>query len=121
MDRWFQIEIAQGIRSLLVLGLDRTPATDILTEVIRTWCEDLWSSGWDEGEDAWRIAAAFRMLRQNSRIWPQMVDFRECLPPRRQPPQIEPPPLTEEERERSKAARQRFIVEMDRILGIMRA
>ena len=47
MEKWFQLAIAQGLRSLLVLGLDRTPAAEVLPETIRVWTDDLWRGrGW---------------------------------------------------------------------------
>lgn len=108
--------IAQGLRSLLVLGLDRTPAAEVLPETIRVWTDDLWRGrGWTEF-DVGRIEHAFRVLRQTSRIWPQMADFVDALPAPPRPQILPPPPLTPEQEARRKAAAAEGLAKLERLL-----
>lgn len=101
----------------MVLGLDRTPAAEVLPETIRMWTEDLWTARSWERFDASRIDHAFRVLRRSSHMWPQMVDFFECLPDRPAPPSLPPPTVTEEQQARRKEAQERAFAEMRKLLG----
>jgi hypothetical protein len=117
MEKWFQLAIAQGLRSLLVLGLDRTPAAEVLPETIRVWTEDLWRGrGWSES-DLSRIEQAFWSLRKTSRIWPQMADFMEALPAPPRPQVLAAPPLTPEQEERRRKAAAEGLAKLERLLG----
>lgn len=73
---WFQTAIAMGLRSLLPMGLDGQPATDLLPPLILTWTADLWAQRrWDQQQHSERIANAFAELRRTSERWPGMFHF----------------------------------------------
>lgn len=118
MEKWFQLAIAQGLRSLVVLSLDRTPAAEVLPETIRAWVDDLWTmKSWEIGDES-RIDHAFRVLRRSSRMWPQMVDFLACLPDRPKPAVLPPPEISDEEREARRVRNLEALEDLKRRIGL---
>ena len=85
MDKWIQNEIMDGLSKLLCLGLERTPAADMIEGTAMMWVESL-SDGrvWDEALDAPRFRKAFVLLARTRTSWPAPTHFLEALPPREQ-------------------------------------
>lgn len=70
-----------GFQKLLCLGLDRTPASDLIEGTVMAWMEALTDGRhWDEGRDRERIRRAFVTLARTRRQWPAPADFLEALP-----------------------------------------
>lgn len=85
MDKWIQSEIMDGLSKLLCLGLDRTPASDMIEGTAMAWCEALTDQRvWDERLDAPRFRKAFVTLAKTRTHWPAPTHFMEALPPREQ-------------------------------------
>lgn len=79
---WLKTEILTGFQRLLCLGLERTPAAEILPGTAMAWLDILTDRRlWDEERDTPRIREAFRTLARTRRTWPLPVDFTEALPP----------------------------------------
>lgn len=80
-----QNEILDGLSKLLCLGLERTPASDMIDGTALAWCEAL-SNGrvWDRDLDAPRFRSAFVMLARTRTAWPAPIHFVDALPPRQQ-------------------------------------
>lgn len=76
---WLTNEILTGFQKLLCLGLERTPATDLIPGTVAAWREAL-GPHWDQGRDTPRIREAFVLLARTRRSWPAPADFLEFLP-----------------------------------------
>ena len=85
MDKWILSEIMDGLSKLLCLGLERTPAADMIEGTAMMWVESL-SDGrvWDETLDAPRFRKAFVLLARTRTSWPAPTHFLEALPHREQ-------------------------------------
>jgi hypothetical protein len=82
---WIQDEILDGLSKLLCLGLDRTPASDMIAGTAMMWHAAITDGRvWDEKLDAERFRRAFIVLAQRRRTWPAPADFIEALPARAQ-------------------------------------
>lgn len=80
---WMQREIATGLAELVVLGLESTPASELVRATAMVWCKAVSSRGeWDEAADAPRFRTAFTRLARESRRWPSPADFLGMLPAR---------------------------------------
>lgn len=77
---WISQEVARGFQRLLVLGLERQPAGELLPGTIAAWVDRLCRRGWTP-DDAPRIREAFGRLSETRRAWPVIADFLEVLPP----------------------------------------
>lgn len=89
------------MQRLLLLSLDRTPASELLPGTVEAWIDALWPGrAWYE-TDAARITETFRRLTTTMRQWPLPADFLATLPAR--PPsnlaQLPSRVFTEEERQ----------------------
>ena len=82
---WFTATILHGLKRLLTLSLDRTPAAELLGETTRAWADALWPGRqWFES-DVPRIAEGFRRLSANVEQWLPPVVFLCHLPARETP------------------------------------
>lgn len=82
---WIHNEILDGLSRLLCLGLDRTPAMDLIEGTAAMWVEALTDDRvWDQQLDGPRFRKAFVKLSQTRRQWPAPADFLEAMPPREQ-------------------------------------
>lgn len=85
MDQWIHDEILDGLSKLLCLGLDRTPASDLIAGTAMAWGEALTlGKVWDQQLDAPRFRRAFVALAATRKTWPSPSDFMDNLPPRQQ-------------------------------------
>lgn len=66
---------------MLVLGLERQPASELLPGTVSAWVDRLSRHGWG-ASDVPRIREAFGRLSESRRAWPAIPDFLEALPPR---------------------------------------
>lgn len=79
---WLKTEILTGLQKLLCLGLERTPATDLLQGTAMAWVEVMAQGrAWDRARDTPRIRTAFVTLAANRGSWPAPRDFLAALPP----------------------------------------
>lgn len=66
---------------MLCLGLDRTPATDLIDGTVMAWREALADGRvWDQARDTPRIRAAFVLLARTRESWPAPRHFIDALP-----------------------------------------
>ena len=102
---WLQALVAEGLQRLLVLRLDGAPAADMAEGVMLAWLDALLvrNSNWQQDADAARVREAFRSLAASAQRWPAPAQWFEHLRPRAQPPLLEPPPPSPEQRERVRA------------------
>lgn len=71
-----------GFQKLYCLGLERTPAAEILPGTAGVWVETLADRfSWDRERDTARIRRAFVVLAGSRRNWPVPQDFMDALPP----------------------------------------
>jgi len=78
---WYADEILDGLTKLMSLGLDRTPAADLVQITAATWI-DATTSGheWDQRRDTPRIRAAFSTLQRTRESWPAPRHFLDAMP-----------------------------------------
>lgn len=82
---WLTREIMTGFQKILCLGLDRTPATDLIEGTVLTWREVvLQGRSFEEHLDADRFRRAFVVLAGTRTSWPAPIDFLTVLPERDQ-------------------------------------
>lgn len=82
---WIHNEILDGLSRLLCLGLERTPAMDMIQGTAAMWVDALTAGKvWEQEFDAPRFRKAFVTLSQTRRQWPAPADFFEAIPPREQ-------------------------------------
>lgn len=82
---WLTHEIMTGFQKLLCLGLDRTPATDLIEGTVLAWRESLTlNRSFDAQLDAPRFRKAFVTLAATRTSWPAPADFLTVLPERDQ-------------------------------------
>ena len=100
--RFVSEEIVTGLRLLLLLRLEGTPAKDTITMVGKTWIIAFFrlKTNWTEEKDRWRIREAFEKF--NSQVkstdrWPTPRQIIDLLPPRIPPLMLNKPERTPEE------------------------
>lgn len=90
---WLQDELVTGFQKLYCLGLERTPAAEILPGTAKVWVETLADRfTWDQQRDTPRIRRAFVILAGTRRNWPLPQDFMDALPPPAEQARIERKP-----------------------------
>lgn len=78
---WLKTELLTGFQKLLCLGLDRTPATDLIQGTVAAWLETITHGRvFEQDRDTPRIRAAFCTIAGRNRTWPAPVDFLDALP-----------------------------------------
>lgn len=81
MDNWIHNAILDGLSRLLCLGLDRTPAADMIAGTAAAWVEAVTAGRtFDEARDRPRFRAAFVSLAQTRESWPAPKHFLDALP-----------------------------------------
>lgn len=82
---WLRDELLTGLQKLYCLGLERTPAAEVLQGTAATWCEAVTTGRvFDRDLDTARIRRAFVTLASTRTSWPAPVHFIEALPQREQ-------------------------------------
>lgn len=69
-----------GFQKLLCLGLDRTPARDVIAGTVAAWLEVLSRRPYEQQRDTPRIRAAFSKLLEDRTTWPLPADFLAAMP-----------------------------------------
>lgn len=112
---WLVAEVAEGVQRLLVLRLEGCPSADTVQAVALAWADAIWlrAGRWAAQQDAPRLRRAFRALAAHATRWPAPADLWQHLPARPEPPRLERPQPTPEERARIRdllqQARQRLV------------
>lgn len=69
------------MQKLFCLGLERTPAAEVIPGTAQAWHESLTASRtWSEERDTPRIRAAFTTLATTRETWPAPRHFLDALP-----------------------------------------
>ena len=84
IPEWFEHAMTTGIQRLMVLGLDRMPAMELIDGTVDAWCEALWVGRDWRLSDAGRITETFRVLSCTRDQWPSPKYFLAALPERKQ-------------------------------------
>jgi hypothetical protein len=78
---WLLDLIAEGMQKLFCLGLERTPAAEVIPGTAQAWHEALTAGRkWSEARDTARIRAAFVTLAATRETWPAPRQFLDALP-----------------------------------------
>jgi hypothetical protein len=78
---WLTDELLTGFQKLLCLGLDRTPATDLIDGTVMAWQEAICTGReFNKDRDTPRIRAAFVTLASTRDTWPAPKHFLDALP-----------------------------------------
>ena len=82
---WMKREIGQGLQRLMCLGLERTPAAEVIPLTAAVWLEAVTEGRvWNQELDAPRFKAAFAVLCRQSRAWPLPSGLLDAMPAREQ-------------------------------------
>lgn len=82
---WLRDELLTGLQKLYCLGLERTPAGEILPGTAEAWVEAVTTGrAFDRELDTPRIRRAFVSLSATRTTWPAPAHFVDALPPREQ-------------------------------------
>lgn len=66
---------------MILLGLDRTPAMDLIEGTVMAWVEALCANrAWDQARDTPRIRAGFVALMGKTSRWPTPGELLEAMP-----------------------------------------
>lgn len=85
MADWISREIAEGLKRLMCLGLERTPAAEVIQLTAAVWLEAITEGKvFDQELDAPRFRRAFAVLCRDSRQWPLPSSLLEAMPRREQ-------------------------------------
>lgn len=85
MADWIKREIGEGLKRLMCLGLERTPAAEVIQLTAAVWLETVTHNRvWDQELDAPRFRRAFASLCQQRTSWPPPSALLEAMPPRDQ-------------------------------------
>ena len=85
MADWIKQEISEGLMRLMCLGLERTPAAEVIQLTAAVWLEAITEGReFDQQLDAPRFRRAFAVLCRDSRQWPLPSSLLEAMPPREQ-------------------------------------
>jgi len=88
---WFRNCIKDGMKALMTLRLDGTPAADTIVLTRDVWIQVLWPvKDWDESFDAQRIHQGFMEMMVKIERWPAPKHLLMNLPPREKLPAIGP-------------------------------
>lgn len=103
-EAWFERRIRRGLAALITLRMEGHPPADTVDATAKVWVQALWSDRlWDERLDDPRIGEAFRSIVVHETRWPTPAAFLRHLPARPEPPRLEPPKPTPEQREQIRA------------------
>ena len=96
---WLMNEVADGLKTLIILRLAEGPSLESVAAVAVAWCNTLQSSpiAWDRSLDAPRLREAFQTLQREQDRWPAPKRLLESLPPRPLPKLLPPAPPSHEE------------------------
>jgi hypothetical protein len=109
-EEWFVAAIKDGLKALVSLRLDGTPAVDLLPTTRDIWIASLWQGRqWHEPTDRERLHRAFVALACDSTRWPAPADLRARIPKRAQQKALPAAEMSEDQR-RANLARMRSIV-----------
>lgn len=83
MADWIKREISEGLKRLMCLGLERTPAAEVIPLTAAVWLEAVTTGrAFDQEQDAPRFRHAFAVLCRESRSWPLPSHLLEAMPRR---------------------------------------
>ena len=107
---WFVESIKDGLKALVSLRLDGTPAVDLLPTTRDIWIAALWSGRqWTESSDRARLHQAFVTLARDATRWPSPAELRVRIPSRSPQTALPPPPLSAEQRAENRARMQSIL------------
>lgn len=85
MADWIKREISEGLKRLMCLGLERTPAAEVIQLTAAVWLEAITEGRqYDAQLDAPRFKRGFAVLCRQRKTWPTPADLLEAMPPREQ-------------------------------------
>lgn len=85
MEQWIHNEILDGLSKLLCLGLERTPAADMIAGTAMAWVQAVTHERvFDRELDTPRFRRAFILLSATRTTWPAPLHFMEAMPKREQ-------------------------------------
>lgn len=111
---WLERSLADGLCALITLGLDGTPAADVICRTADIWRLVGERQGLKiEDVDAPRIRAGFeKLLTQGLKRWPEPAELIKALPRRPERQKLDEPPLTDEQRAAGQEALRRLRKEL---------
>lgn len=85
MADWIKREISEGLKRLMCLGKERTPAAEVIQLTAAVWLEAVTEGRvFDQQQDAPRFRKAFAVLCRECEVWPQPGELLKAMPPREQ-------------------------------------
>jgi biotin operon repressor len=90
---WLENILIDGLQMLKSMGLEGAPGHDASTHTLDGWllaCMS-WGITWDQGQDEWRLRAAFQSMFGAITKWPQPITLNHFMPGRTPQPSLTPP------------------------------
>lgn len=85
MADWIKREISEGLKRLMCLGKERTPAAEVIQLTAAVWLEAIVEGRhFDQEQDAPRFRKGFAILCRECTVWPQPGELLKAMPPREQ-------------------------------------
>ncbi|MCQ9121205.1 hypothetical protein MUU45_001692 [Rodentibacter pneumotropicus] len=116
-NQWLKPVLAKGVAMLLLLRLKNSPADDVIKPTLEAWYRVIThKKAWDMDLDKVRFETAFMTLGQTCDWFPTPKQLLEVLPKREYPELRPPPPKTEEELAAEQAQKERNVQRLKDIL-----
>lgn len=97
-NQWLKPVLAKGVAMLLLLRLKNSPTEDVIQPTLEAWYRVIThKKAWDMALDKPRFETAFMLLGQTCDWFPTPKQLLETLPRREYPELPPPPPKTAEE------------------------
>lgn len=111
-ELWFIDAIKDGLKALVSLRLDGTPAIDLLPTTRDIWIAALWRDRAWIDSDRERLHRAFVSLASVATRWPAPAELKARLPSRLSPTALPRPPISADQRAENRARMQSIIAEV---------
>lgn len=121
MADWIKREISEGLKRLMCLGLERTPAAEVIPLTAAVWLEAVTEGKvFDQELDTARFKRGFAILCRDRSSWPVPSDLLEAMPPRVQLALTKQPIPASPERAEAAAAELGWLLRPGRKVGARR-
>lgn len=116
-NQWLKPVLAKGVSMLILLRLKNSPTEDVIKPTLEAWYRVItYKRHYEQPLDQPRFESAFMLWAQNNEWFPTPKEFLATLPRREYPELPPPPPKSKEERAKDAELQRQHIERMRQIL-----
>jgi len=97
--QWFTAEVATGLQRLIAIGLQGTPASEVIGATAESWIAALWHSRQWQEQQAPQLQQAFIRCCSQIERWPSPKQVLALLPPVAENSPLPPVAISPEKRQ----------------------